>query len=740
MVLKPASLLLLSISVAGAQLVNIRGVVSDSSTGERIAFANVGIKETGQGAATNISGFYLILNIAPGSYDIVASAVGYQRQRKIITVSGSEALSVNFHLPIQPIEMEEVVVSGSTKRQELDLQTSVHSLDKAQLKKVPVGVQPDILRSIQILPGIVSTSDVNSQFYVRGGSSDQNLILVDGMRLYNPFHAFGLLSTLDPDLLSLAEVHTGAFPVEYGGRLSSVIDLRTRDGNSSRFMGRTNVNFLSSSLNLEGPLTDDIQALGSFRKSIFSNTFKVFLKEQVPLSFNDFFIKVSYKNPTGQHRFSVQALLSSDLLSPISSGDPEYSWVSRSVGVEADLPSGDRLFSRILLSLGEFEQKSEVPQSGATELLSNTVKEVNLWGNATYYTDSQDLFFFGFEFNFPYLEYKRVSRLGEPIDLNFSSPQIAVWMHRQIRGGLLQLDVGGRIEVATLFGGFPLSSALQPRFSSSIDLTKTWKAKASFGRFSQDFITVTNDDDILPIFVPWIGLPSRVNPEQADHYVAGVEGDIVDDLSISFQSYYKNYNSIVVYNRDKIETSEPDYVNARGEAYGGEALLKYRGAYTDLYAAYTVSWVQTNLNGFIYSPRYDRRHTVNLLFSMRPAKYFDVSLRWEFGSGLPFTQTVGIYDKLTLGNGYPDPFFKETGSPEVLLGSKNTERLPTYHRLDLGMTYEYELITSFRLLIGLNVTNLYNRKNPFYFERTTGKRVNMLGLFPSASLTLEFLP
>ncbi|MEX0737206.1 MAG: TonB-dependent receptor, partial [Bacteroidota bacterium] len=169
-----------------AQQSDLRGVVSDSSTGERIPYANIVITSINKGAAANLSGFYLIPSVPAGTYQVTASAVGFVRQIRTVIVRGAEPVTLNFRLPSQAVELEEIVVSGKSKPELLDVQTSVHVIDKAEMKLVPVTTQGDVLKSIQILPGFVSTSDVNSQFNVRGGGSDQNLILLDGMRIYNP--------------------------------------------------------------------------------------------------------------------------------------------------------------------------------------------------------------------------------------------------------------------------------------------------------------------------------------------------------------------------------------------------------------------------------------------------------------------------------------------------------------------------------------------------------------------------
>ncbi|MBI3110897.1 MAG: TonB-dependent receptor [Ignavibacteriales bacterium] len=721
-----------------AQQSDIRGVVSDSSSGERIPYVNIVIASINKGGAANASGFYLIPSVPAGTYQVTASAVGFVRQIRTVTVRGTEPVTLNFRLPSQAVELEEIVVSGKSKPELLDVQTSVHVVDKAEMKLVPVTTQGDVLKSIQILPGFVSTSDVNSQFNVRGGGSDQNLILLDGMRIYNPFHAFGLFSSFDPDIIRSTEVYTGAFPPEFGGRLSSVINMSSRDGNSSVMSGQANLNFLSSKVQVEGPISESLQAIFTGRKSVFSDTFKEFLKEQVPLSFYDAFLKVTLNNPASEDKYSLQVMASEDDLRSADAFEPDYLWSSRAIGLELNMLSSDRLFWNVFVSAGEFISERDPKSSETAQPSSNTIKDLGLRGNVTYYTDSKDLYFFGFEMSFPNVEYNLVNRLGQQTRIALTLADVSVWFRYQTHWDGLTTDVGLRGDVGSLVKGSSFAAALQPRINASLNLFGNWKAKVSYGTTTQGMVTVTNEDDVIPIFIPWIVIPSSLDPEQATHYVVGIDGNPLEKLSTSLQAYYKNYSSLVTYNRDKIDSRDPDYINSTGESYGGEALVRLSHSFLDVYAAYTLTWVNVNINGFEYSPRYDRRHTVNFLTSFHIAKDFDISVRLEFGSGLPFTQSVGFYDKLTLRNGYPDPFVTETGQPRTLYGEKNAARLPSYHRLDLNASYRVSLFSSVKTAVGINLINLYNRKNIFYFDRTTGQRYNMLGFFPSANVTMEF--
>ena len=723
-----------------AQALDIRGVVSDSASGELIPYANIIILNTSRGAATNAHGFYLIPSVPPGSYEIAASSVGYRPQVKPVVVTGTAAITVNFRLSQQPVEMHEVVTTGKAKTELLQVYPSAHVLEKAEMQMVPVTGQPDVFRSIQILPGIISTSDVNSQFYVRGGASDQNLILLDGMKIYNPFHAFGLFSIFDPDILKSAEVFTGGFPADYGGRLSSVINILSRDGNASSYAGHANLNFLSSKLQLEGPISQNLQLIATGRKSVFSETFKRFLNQTVPLSFYDALVKATFKRPDSQDKYSLQVFLSRDDLKSSDPDEPDYSWKSTSAAFQVNSLIQDRLFVNMVLSGSKFDQLRDPKASETISPSSTTVKEFTVRANATYYTDSKDLYFFGFEISFPTVEYKLVTRFGEQKTLTSTNPEIGSWARYLMQIGVLRADIGVRTEIASLLRGRSAKSALQPRLSLSLDLDGNWKWKATYGRFSQEIITVTNEDDVIPIFTPWIGVPDNLEAEQADHYVIGIDGNPMPNLSTTFNGYYKHYSSLVTYNRDKVDASEPDYINSTAGAYGAEALLRFSSNLVDLYAAYTLSWVKIDQHGFVYPPRYDRRHAANLLGSLHWITNLDVTLRWEFGSGLPFTQSLGFYDKLTLGDLYPNPFLTETGSPYTLYGPKNAARLPTYHRLDLNLSYRLDIFRSIRTAVGLNIINVYDRKNVFYFERKTGRRINMLGFFPSLNLTLELLP
>lgn len=719
-----------------AQGVDLRGVVADSANGEKLPFANVTIGGLNRGATTNIQGFYLIANIPSGTYEVTASSIGYERQTKTVSVRAGQPVILNFHLASKPVEFSEVLVTDQVKRQLTEINTSVHVLDQKDIRIVPSAVQEDIFRSIQILPGIVSTSDVNSQFYVRGGAGDQNLIVLDGMKIYNPYHAFGVFSIFDSDIIKTTEVYTGAFPPGFGGRLSSVVNMTTRDGKANAISGRANLNFLSTKLQLEGPAIEDATWVVSARKSLFSDTFKNFLGKNLPLSFYDAFAKLTVEGDA-HGKYGFQGFFSGDNLTSSNPDEPDYSWRNHAVGFTASGLIQDRVFINAVGFENSFTASRDAKSSKNITGASTKVKEVGVRANATLYTDSRDLYFFGFEFSFPSLEYNLINSFGVPRRLFSSFVETSTWMRYQTTSGRLQADLGVHIDVSTMFERGGGLEVIQPRLNLSLRLFEDWKTKVSYGRFSQNIITVNNEDDIISLFDAWIKVPDELEPEQADHYVAGLEGNIGRNLSTSFQGYYKSYGSLVSYNRDKVDAQDPDYVNSTGKAYGFESLIRYSIPIVDLYAAYTLGWTTITQSGFTYPPRYDRRHNLNLLGVFHAMEGLDFTLRWEIGSGLPFSQSIGYYDRLGLSDIFRGPYIGETGKPYAMLSEKNSARLPSYHRLDASASYRFK-VASLNGTFGVHVINVYDRKNIFYFNRTTGQQINMLPFFPSATLSVEY--
>ncbi|HTY38079.1 MAG TPA: TonB-dependent receptor [Bacteroidota bacterium] len=718
-----------------AQPVDIRGFVSDSLTAQRIPFANVRIVGTTRGASSNNTGFYLIPSIGPGEYDVEASVVGYSRKSVHLLVRSGKPMQLDFQLSVKPVESEGVTVTSGRRHELREINTSVHILDREDLKVVPSIAQEDVFQALKMLPGIVSTSDVSSRFYVRGGAGDQNLVLLDGMKIYNPFHALGIYSVFDPDVVQNVETYTGGFPAGYGGRLSSVVDISSRDGRSDRLSGKASLNMLSSKVLVEGPLVSGTSIIVDVRKSLFSETFKRIVNQDVPVTFYDGFSKFNAQLPGGT-KIDLSYLSSSDKLRFADPLEPDYLWSCSSISGSISDLIGGRVFVQASVYSSAYTANRDRKKSLNFTSAWTSVHEPGLRAQATYYTDSQNLFFFGFDFSFPKIEYDPT---GNALSIknrydNFTDP--VTWCRYQAHFDRTQVDIGLHIELGSLLAGEQDWEAVQPRINLSYEIFGNWKLKASAGTFSQRTITISNEDDVMPIFDAWIKIPAGISPERATHLVAGVEGNISPPVSLSFQTYYKRYSSLVVYNRNKVDDSDPDYISGTGDSYGLETMIRSSFSLVELYGAYSLGWTRLDNSGFVYYPRYDRRHHINLLAAIKALTNLNVNLKWEYGSGFPYSESLGYYDRLTL-DPLGQPFQNATGKPYTYMGSKNSARLPSFHRLDLGVSFQFRILGISGSLDG-QIINVYDNVNVFYFDRNTGEHTDMLHFFPSATITLEY--
>ncbi|MFH0990139.1 MAG: TonB-dependent receptor [bacterium] len=722
-----------------AQGVDIRGVISDSTTKEKIPFANIYILGTSKGANANVDGFYLIAKVPVGTYEIAASAIGYGRKVVKVTVSGNAPIVLNFLLPSRAVESEEVLISGSRKFDRAEMRVSTHVIEKEDVRQVPMPVQPDIFRSLKMLPGIVSTSDVNSQFHVRGGAGNQNLILFNGIKIYNPFHAFGIFSLFDPDIIRSTEVFTGGFPPGYGNRLSSVISMSTKDGRRDGIGGKASVNFISGKLMVEGPLPKDASFVVNGRQSLFSSTFKRFLDKDVPLSFYDFFIKGSMPLG-GEAYFRTHALLTSDELNSPNIEMPSYRWRNKAFGISLSGLFMDRSYFFTEVQLDEYYAESRPNHSQGTPA-STKVKDGWVRAEATYYTDTQDQLFAGFETSMMNFENEFTNSYGVKRTLDDNLFQMNAWMRLQKTMKNKQIDFGFHVDIPRLFksilgSGFSIYD-IQPRMNLNYTIASWLRWKATYGFFTQKIVTIANEDDVISLFESWMPIPGDLKIEQSQHVVIGMEASPTPWIVTTLEGYYKDFGSLVSYNREKVDANDPDYINATGNAYGVEALLRYGDRMIDLYLTYSLAFTTIDANGFVYPPRYDRRHNINAMIVLHPIPRLDVSFRWEFGSGLPFTQSFGYYDRFSLPRINEGSILNETGKPYLVLGEKNAARMPAFHRLDISGNYRFS-INAIQVNLGGSIINVYDRKNVFYFDRKSGKQINMLSFFPSLMIEMEF--
>ncbi|NOY06322.1 MAG: TonB-dependent receptor plug domain-containing protein, partial [Chlorobi bacterium] len=378
---------------------SVKGFVRDSTTGEALSLVNVVVKGMGQGAATDSRGFYFISNIHPGKIVLRVSLVGYATKEVDVEVVAGKVATANIRLA--PVVYQSGTVTATAQRRaRYDTEISTQPIGSTEIEVVPAAVEADLFRTISILPGVVSTSDVTSQFYVRGGGGDQNMIILDGMTIYNPFHALGLFSIFDADAVKEAEVLKGGFPAQYGNRLSSIINIKTREGNARRFAGKVSASFLSVKASAEGPTPWKGSWIVSARKSTFNEVLKKFVRTDVPFDFYDVIARANVE--TGDAgRLSVHMLLSGDQIIQSNAKSADYFWDNRGYSLTWFQVLESRYFIDASVSFSSF--KGELRPKAESEISRrlSEVEEVYFNGTINYFRDDGDSYGAGFMFRLP---------------------------------------------------------------------------------------------------------------------------------------------------------------------------------------------------------------------------------------------------------------------------------------------------------------------------------------------------
>ncbi len=716
----------------------VKGIVSDSLSGERLSLVNVFVMGQAMGAATDANGFYFIGNIPAGKQKFRITLIGYRTVYKDLEVIGGKILSLNVLLAPSVIEMD-VVETTAKRRLRYDTEISTQPIGAAEISVVPKTIEADLFRTITILPGIVATSDVSSQFYVRGGGGDQNLIILDGMTIYNPFHALGIFSIFDADAIKEAEILKGGFPAQWGNRLSSVINIRSREGNRNRFSGKLSLSQVSGKALLEGPTPWDGSWMFSVRKSLFDEVLQKFLPQETPFDFFDVIGRINWA--TGESgRLSLHTMLSGDKILRVNETDPEYTWQNKAYGVSWFQVLDNKYLLETSFSFSNFQgELLPAENSQITHRLSQ-INDVYFNGGVTYFQDNGDLYGAGFMFRLPEYHYSFVNSANIQRNVYGKNSETGIWFRYKLKQFRpFAFEVGIRSDIFAILSPHP-EDAFEPRLAMNWDITSSLAFKLSYSRVHQRVITITNEDDVISLFDIWVPINDDEASEQADHYIIGIDGDIpiVPGLNFNIQGYYKDMSHLVDYNRDKVDADDPDFARGTGRSYGLEFFLEERHPVYYGWISYSLAYTDRTVGDLTYNPRYDRRHNLNIIAGWRPGNGWDFSIRWQYGSGLPFSQISGFYDRIGFGGIFESQgYATEPGDPYTILGPKNEGRLPGYHRLDLSASkaFEFDLL---RVVTELSVLNVYNRKNMFYFDRTTGEIIYMLPVLPTLTVRVEF--
>lgn len=758
-------LLLFCIPFLGfSQRGELKGIVVDKTTGEPIIAASVYVKNENRGVNTDFDGFYTIGQIAPGEITVICRYIGYDTLVAKVIIESGKSTAFNFYLTEQVRTLEAAEVKGQKEDKSKETSASKHTISPRDMQKLPtLGGAPDLAQYLQVLPGVVFTGDQGGQLYIRGGSPVMNKILLDGMTIYNPFHSIGLFSVFDADLIKTADVYSAGFGAEYGGRISAVVDVKTRDGNRVRHAGNVNVGPFMSKLLIEGPLKKYKAGSGSssyalsVKNSYLERTSKLFYEyadpSRLPYSFNDIYGKIAFNSPNGTS-FKVFGFRFDDRVNfPQSTS---YSWLSNGFGTRfVFIPDESKTKIDGFLAYSDYRINQQEQDNRPRQ---SAINGFNMGLNFSYFLKKDELRY-GVEINGFRTEFEIFNANNRRIEQNDNTTEIGgFFLYRYIRNRLI-FDAGFRSQFYASLG----NSTFEPRFSGKYNFTKKVRAKFASGMYSQNLLSSFSDRDVVNLFYGFLSGPDNLpktfngNPvthrlQKSWHAVAGVEYDLNDNMNVNLEGFYKKFTQLSNINRDKLyddnelyankpERERLDYIIENGDAYGADISYKYTDKKVYFWAVYSLTFVN-RFDGLItYPTHWDRRHNVNTLVSYTPdkKKFWNLSLRWNFGSGFPFTQTQGFYEKLDFqGTGIGTDYTGQNGTLGVFYGDLNGGRLPYYHRLDFSVDKTIKETKTSKIWAVFSLTNVYNRNNIFYFDRATFTRVDQLPIMPALSLNAKF--
>jgi len=767
----------------------ISGVVKDIANGETFLGATVFLKGTSIGSSTNEYGFYSIT--APeGNYTLTVSYIGFTTFERVVTLSANQKLDIELKADSDKLLEEVVVTAEESKNVDLRApQMSVARLSTRDIKQMPVVLgEIDLIKSIQLLPGVTNAGEGSSGFNVRGGAEDQNLILLDEAIIYNASHLFGFFSVFNADAVKDVKLYKGGIPARFGGRASSVLDIRQKDGNNKEFQLTGGIGAVSSRLAVEGPVFNNKGSFIVAGRASYANIFLALANENSRAGFYDLNLKTNYEIDE-KNKLYLSGYLGNDNFN--LAGIFTNSYGNRSANLRWNHIFSDKVFSNVSLIYGRYNYNLEIPVEGLD--WTSDIGNYNIRYDLGYFANDKLEFDFGvngiyYQFNpgklkpldatsgvnpeklddqfalesrvYASLEHKISDKLTAQYGLHFSyfnrlgqqtlnnyadnlpvvyNDELGIYERAKPIG---KTNYGKGKSIATF-------NNVEPRFALSYQLNEKSSVKASYNRMAQYLHLISNTTSATPLDI-WTPSGKFIKPQIADQYAVGYFRNLKEDmLSIEAEAYYKAIDNRVDYiNGAELiaqNTIETEILAGEARAYGLELLLrKNEGNFTG-WLAYTWSKSQQRTpggsagglginNGKWYSSNWDKTHNISFTGS------YKLNDKWQFGANMIFQTGRPVT--------YPNGQFVYNGLSIATYSERNEDRLPAFHRLDLSATltprnnknrkWQGEWV--------FGIYNVYNRKNAasvaFGQNQKTGEneatRTAIFGIVPSVTYNFKF--
>jgi hypothetical protein len=744
----------------------VSGYVKDSKTGEALIGAIITIKELPQaGAATNAYGYYS-LTIREGTYTITSRIMGYEPLSYRVNLT--QNVKQNIRLLEKSVEQKEVVITGERKDENVtNTQMGTEKLDVKEIQNVPVLLgEKDILKTVQLLPGIKSAGEGNSGFYVRGGGADQNLILLDEAIVYSASHFLGFFSVFNSDAINDVTVYKGTMPAEYGGRLSSVLDIKMKDGNDKQFGVNGGIGLISSRLTVEGPIVDEKASFSISGRRTYADLFLKLssdsLINQSRLYFYDLNAKVNYQISEND-RIYLSGYFGSDVLG-----------MGNLIGIDWGNATGtlrwnhlfsEKMFSNTSLIYSMYDYSVNMDFAGNKMSIYSRIQDYNFKEDLHYYMDTENGIKFGLNSMYHVIVPGTVTAMNSSKTNTLQLTDKYSWenalyvSHEYKPSPIMNIEYGARFSSFSVLGpgvfytyndlgqvvdSLPYASGkftktyynIEPRIALNYILNEESSVKASYVRSTQNLHLLSNSTTSNPTDM-WIPSSNNVQPEIADQFSLGYFHNFDDNsYEFSVETYYKNLQNQIDYKNGAQlnfnENVESQLLYGSGRAYGIEFFLKKKYGRFNGWIGYTLSRVEMKFaavnNGNYYPARQDRTHDVSIVSIYQFSDKWTFSATWVYNTGNATT--------------FPNGKYKVAGQVVNYYTERNGYRMPAYHRLDIGATWQGERSSwTFSLYNAYGHENAYSitfQEDPDDPTKTQAVQTSLFKFIPSITYNFRF--
>ena len=725
----------------------LRGHVSDDSTGDPLPGARIELRSLHEGAIADINGNYEVKGLPAGRFEVEAHLLGYVVLKDSVSLVSGKITRLDLKLTAESVQGKEIIVQSSHEKEIERMSVSRIELNPALINSVPaIGGESDLFRVLQLLPGVKALSEVSSGLYIRGGPPDQTLILLDDNVVYNPAHLFGFFSTFNTDAIKDVDLIKGGYPPEYGGRLTGVLDVTTREGSEDGLHGKTSLSLISARQTLEFPLLAGSALISGRRTYIdaflnVTNAQKI-LGETTQLPqyyFYDLNAKID-QHLSPSDKLSLSGYMGADHLHYPSNGyvDITLTWGNKLASAEWTHIFSPTLFARTFAGYSGYSSVSSGILTANPFEFDNGIEELTAKENVDWMAaDNHDIRMGGELSRYTFSLYNTLGTTNKPLKDTGGVPyDLSAYVQDEWKPtDHITTTYGLRSEWLEYSNGI----TLDPRLTIAYQLNPQWTLKASTGIYHQLLHLVSAGEYVF--FDLWVPGTAPLPPSMSTQYILGLSGHPADQYFASCEVYYKNLDNIVEYNEAKFMSSDLSQIFPRGtgKAYGIELFLQKEVGDWSGWIGYTLSWVREQIpelnNGQPFYPTYDQRHDIQLVLNYKLSDRWQAGVTWTYETGQAYTSTLGYYHL-----GFDDVGYQHNFD---IPGMTGAERLPDYHRADASLSYSFTFFGK-PAKASLDIFNIYSHRNVWFRVVDTNKQpavisdVLLLPIIPTIGMEVTY--